>query len=315
MSSEEITSSDNNLLGKRQERTTTTADEDLENKCECVGVVAENGNDEICQQQKKVKRGYEDIIPENAMFYNYYFNIQQIVKTKEEMDEMIKSFQEPLPTTFRINKSLPLDLIEKIQNKLNEFKLKLNNYIYLEGKILPKEQENDGNTIDIINLNHINQLFYQIHPNISKTKLRKSSENDDDDIQQFDASADNTIVSSDTRVAEGQAVLREFREYLVKLTDIGYISRQELVSMIPPLCFTPQDENSLKVESSDSSEVVNGKLVDGYLDMCSAPGSKSAQMVEYYLNQGDYSKFLICNDIDRKRLGTLFSNLNREPNQ
>lgn len=43
--------------------------------------------------------------------------------------------------------------------------------------------------------------------------------------------------------------------------EIGHISRQEAVSMIPPLLLNP-----------DSNHLV--------LDMCAAPGSKTAQLIE-----------------------------------
>ncbi|KAG2377839.1 hypothetical protein C9374_008924 [Naegleria lovaniensis] len=320
--------------------------------------------------QKKVKSSssrtpnYDEIIPENEMFYKYYFEIQQIVKTKEEMDQMIRSFQQPLPLTFRINKSLPIELIQKIQSQLLEFKNQLNNYKYDEEteKVRPMtDTESKGVQIDIIHLNHINDLFYQLCPNISKRKLRRqntvvsgsshtsvniesgvniesessvntlnesvasgsshmntlmSAENiihgndnnntqvDEtlEDIMMEDDMIDSSNSSTPLEESEGSTLLSKFRNYLVQLTNIGYLSRQELVSMIPPLCFTPPEFNATPCG-----------VVDGYMDMCSAPGSKSAQMVEYYLNGKD--KFLICNDIDRKRLTTLYSNLNREPQQ
>lgn len=52
-----------------------------------------------------------------------------------------------------------------------------------------------------------------------------------------------------------------FQKYLVQEADVGNISRQELVSMIPPLML----------------DVQPGMVV---LDMCAAPGSKSAQLAE-----------------------------------
>ena len=62
--------------------------------------------------------------------------------------------------------------------------------------------------------------------------------------------------------ARQSADLQKFREFLIELTDSGAISRQEAVSMIPPLF--------LDIENSDHI----------MLDMCAAPGSKTAQMIE-----------------------------------
>ncbi|KAJ5578416.1 uncharacterized protein N7459_007380 [Penicillium hispanicum] len=57
------------------------------------------------------------------------------------------------------------------------------------------------------------------------------------------------------------APFASFQKFLVAETDVGNISRQELVSMIPPLLI----------------DVRPGMTV---LDMCAAPGSKSAQLME-----------------------------------
>src|SRR5436305_11715887 len=52
-----------------------------------------------------------------------------------------------------------------------------------------------------------------------------------------------------------------FQKYLVSETSVGNISRQEVVSMIPPLLM----------------DIHPGMTV---LDMCAAPGSKAAQILE-----------------------------------
>ncbi|KAI9684233.1 MAG: hypothetical protein M1820_010898, partial [Bogoriella megaspora] len=54
---------------------------------------------------------------------------------------------------------------------------------------------------------------------------------------------------------------QSFQKFLVSETSIGNISRQELVSMIPPLLM----------------DIKPGMVV---LDLCAAPGSKSAQLIE-----------------------------------
>jgi len=70
------------------------------------------------------------------------------------------------------------------------------------------------------------------------------------------------------------------------LNEYGIISRQELVSMLPPLM--------LNVESTDF-----------VLDMCAAPGSKTKQLSEMLNNEG----FLVANELDQKRTFTLTHNL------
>ena len=54
---------------------------------------------------------------------------------------------------------------------------------------------------------------------------------------------------------------KEFQKFLVSETGVGNISRQEQVSMIPPLLLDVRPEHTV-------------------LDLCAAPGSKSAQLIE-----------------------------------
>ncbi|OQR95420.1 tRNA (cytosine-5-)-methyltransferase NSUN2 [Thraustotheca clavata] len=82
-------------------------------------------------------------------------------------------------------------------------------------------------------------------------------------------------------------ILSEFQKWLVNLSDAGDITRQEAVSMIPPLV--------LGVESHHK-----------VLDMCAAPGSKTSQLLESL--HADESKtgklptgLVVANDIDIKR--------------
>jgi multisite-specific tRNA:(cytosine-C5)-methyltransferase len=57
------------------------------------------------------------------------------------------------------------------------------------------------------------------------------------------------------------APFSSFQKFLVSETSVGNISRQEVVSMIPPLLLDVRPGNTV-------------------LDMCAAPGSKSAQLIE-----------------------------------
>ncbi|EJT99310.1 S-adenosyl-L-methionine-dependent methyltransferase [Dacryopinax primogenitus] len=87
------------------------------------------------------------------------------------------------------------------------------------------------------------------------------------------------------RVLRKLPEFRAFQLFLVYETDAGNISRQELVSMIPPLLLDVQPHHIV-------------------MDMCAAPGSKSAQLIEA-LHSGDAesipSGLLVANDSDYKR--------------
>lgn len=116
------------------------------------------------------------------------------------------------------------------------------------------------------------------------------------------------------------APFSQFQKFLVSETDVGNISRQEVVSMIPPLLI----------------DIRPGMTV---LDMCAAPGSKSCQLMEMLhageedsmrqvtesLNNGtelpnleeglgDYGRstgLLIANDSDYKRAHMLIHQMKR----
>ena len=78
--------------------------------------------------------------------------------------------------------------------------------------------------------------------------------------------------------------VKKLQKFLVAETEIGNISRQEAVSMLPPLFLNVQPGHKV-------------------LDLCAAPGSKTAQLLEAVM--GDDSSFpqgiVIANDSDQKR--------------
>ncbi|ESN96523.1 hypothetical protein HELRODRAFT_68497, partial [Helobdella robusta] len=94
--------------------------------------------------------------------------------------------------------------------------------------------------------------------------------------------------------------LKRLHQFLIQETESGYISRQEAVSMIPPLV----------LQVTPHSKV---------LDMCAAPGSKTAQLIEFLhsdedddgSNKHESSGFVIANDCDNKRCYLMVHQINR----
>ncbi|KAK3508300.1 hypothetical protein QTP70_019537 [Hemibagrus guttatus] len=87
------------------------------------------------------------------------------------------------------------------------------------------------------------------------------------------------------KILRKSPLLEKFHQFLVSETESGNISRQEAVSMIPPLL--------LKIEPHHK-----------ILDMCAAPGSKTAQLIEMLhsdMNVPFPEGFVIANDVDNKR--------------
>lgn len=86
-----------------------------------------------------------------------------------------------------------------------------------------------------------------------------------------------------TDIRRNEAYFR-LHNFLISETATGNISRQEAVSMIPPL--------ALQVESHHK-----------VLDMCAAPGSKTAQIIEMIHKDDEPlpKGFVVANDVDNKR--------------
>ncbi|CAK5121468.1 unnamed protein product [Meloidogyne enterolobii] len=81
----------------------------------------------------------------------------------------------------------------------------------------------------------------------------------------------------------GHPILKDLHEFLINETELGYISRQEVCSMIPPLFL----------------DIKPHHLV---LDACAAPGSKTAQIIELmHVSSPNPSGMVVANDIDYKR--------------
>ncbi|ETO76887.1 hypothetical protein F444_07777 [Phytophthora nicotianae P1976] len=82
-------------------------------------------------------------------------------------------------------------------------------------------------------------------------------------------------------------ILKEFQSWLVELSNSGSITRQEAVSMIPPLVLGVEPYHKV-------------------LDMCAAPGSKTSQLLESLHSQElatgkTPTGVVVANDVDLKR--------------
>ncbi|KAJ1889410.1 tRNA (cytosine-5-)-methyltransferase ncl1 [Kickxella alabastrina] len=90
--------------------------------------------------------------------------------------------------------------------------------------------------------------------------------------------------------------LSKFHSFLVTETEVGNISRQEAVSMVPPLFLDVRPDHYV-------------------LDMCAAPGSKTAQLIEALHSGVDAGQtpggLVIANDADYKRACMLVHQVNR----
>ena len=82
--------------------------------------------------------------------------------------------------------------------------------------------------------------------------------------------------------------LVQLKKWLVDHESVGTLTRQEAVSMVPPIVLAPQP----------------GEYV---LDMCAAPGSKTCQMIESLQTEG----VVVANDVEWKRANMLSHQVQR----
>lgn len=101
------------------------------------------------------------------------------------------------------------------------------------------------------------------------------------------------------QVSVGKQVIRKnppfahFQRFLVVETAVGNLSRQEAVSMIPPLLLDVKPHHTV-------------------LDTCASPGSKTVQIIEALHQEGDQpTGFVIANDADYKRSHMLTHQIKR----
>ncbi|KZT34790.1 S-adenosyl-L-methionine-dependent methyltransferase, partial [Sistotremastrum suecicum HHB10207 ss-3] len=97
------------------------------------------------------------------------------------------------------------------------------------------------------------------------------------------------------RVLRKSPEFKKFHNFLVYETEVGNISRQEAVSMIPPLFLDVQPDDIVP-------------------DMCAAPGSKTAQLLEsLHISSAHPPGLLVSNDSDSKRCHLLIHQSARLP--
>uniref|UniRef100_A0A8W8K335 tRNA (cytosine(34)-C(5))-methyltransferase n=1 Tax=Magallana gigas TaxID=29159 RepID=A0A8W8K335_MAGGI len=92
-------------------------------------------------------------------------------------------------------------------------------------------------------------------------------------------------LNSSRQEVRKDARFEKLKTFLLQETESGSISRQEAVSMIPPMLMAVKSHHKV-------------------LDMCAAPGSKTAQLIEYLHNTPDNQipeGYVVANDVDNKR--------------
>lgn len=249
-------------------------------------------------KQKQPRPDYQPIVKDNENLVKYYKSQSSLFKNDEEFQDFMQGLRETLPASFRINTfdvgqaNFLRQLVEgsefdEFLNVTTQADDNSNHDTKIEEKDSNKVGQDDESETQEPSDRQVkqaaleplswypNRLAWQM--NITRLDLRKSP------------------------------ILQQLHKFLMAETDNGFISRQEAVSMIPPLLL----------------DIKPGQNV---LDMCAAPGSKTAQLLEYLkcdimadvlkptvpLSDDPFDDgMVVANDVDNKRCYMLVHQSNR----
>lgn len=198
---------------------------------------------------------------ENAKLEHYYKKQNLFDGDDEEFALMMSTFTKPLPSTFRITGHR--EEAQATIDFLSDF---------IKNNIAECNVENET---------------LSIPPPTSLSWYQKPSKG------AWQMGGDRKEIRSDPKYAA-------FHAWLVSAAENGDISRQEAVSMIPPLLLDIQHQHQV-------------------LDMCAAPGSKTSQIIEYMhsdaiskkISGGCPQGLVIANDADQQRSYLLYHQVRR----
>lgn len=235
---------------------------------------------------------------------------------EEERQRFMTSMSTVLPASFRFGQNLDKELREQLE-------LDLKKYVGEEMEI-EVCQNACGQTMNMKNLSEDEnkeekqkELDNQVTTSVSeieKVEIDNKDKESSDTPETTEALAITTIkkkiapvkalsyiphgyqLSIDKKTIRRNPSLEKFHNWLKIQTEAGFITRQETVSMIPPVV--------LNVESHHT-----------VLDMCAAPGSKTTQILEIVgkIQPGELEPkgFVVANDSDAKRAYLLTHQLKR----
>lgn len=226
------------------------------------------------KETKEVDTGAHD--PKRAryddpsQFYNdkfeQYYRAQRILRDEEDFQQFLSTLRTTLPICFRVNPLSPA--AERLRYRLeNEF-----NFKGLEEHHKVEIPADKGETA-------------------SSAATENNGETNKEVTKPFQLEWYPRGMAWQLNMTRGEVkknpISKPFHQWLVAQTTVGYISRQEAVSMIPPLLLDVQSHHKV-------------------LDMCASPGSKTVQLLEaLHTNglDGDSmpTGLVVANDNESKR--------------
>lgn len=222
--------------------------------------------------------GFSDFIYKN-IYYEWFYRhqLKADIGSDEAFGRFMEAVRNKLPVAFRLNKS-SLNFAA-IQSKFNDADYMKRNFFDIEGVKLEEIKE----------MFEKNKELAKHSVDFSSIALEKVSWFPDNLAYVMNLTRDNI------RKNPG---LKKLQRFINACSDAGLLTRQELVSMLPPIFLDIQP-------------------TDMILDMCAAPGSKTSQMLERVLSESNQKELykmtggVVANDADSKRAFMLTHQLQR----
>lgn len=231
---------------------------------------------------------------------------------EEERQRFMSSMSSILPASFRFGQNLDKELREQLESELQLYagkEMEIEVCLNANGEALNMKNLSGGEEEDTTDAT--------MKGTEEEDKKEDETTSDDKDDQATSNTGRRVITTIKKKVAPVKPLpfvphgyqlsidkktirrnpsLGEFHNWLKIQTEAGFITRQETVSMIPPV-------------------VLNVEPHHAVLDMCAAPGSKTTQILEIVgqMQQGDLEPkgFVVANDSDAKRAYLLTHQLRR----
>ncbi|CAH7686336.1 S-adenosyl-L-methionine-dependent methyltransferase [Phakopsora pachyrhizi] len=246
---------------------------------------------------KRSNQRWESLPETNLLFVEYYKDIQQIFNKSKQGDrgslreQRVEEISNPSEVENHDEKAQEVnddsvekedgDVIRRVEMKCHDEDEEWKLFFKSLRTDLPTTFRITGGKNNSEHLNHI--IENKFIPILSKISINDQAIQPPKKLPWYpDGLA--WELSTSKQMIKKSIEFKEFQNFLVYETEAGNISRQEAVSMIPPLLLDVQPHHFV-------------------LDTCAAPGSKTAQLVEFiHQSSSDIPEgLLIANDSDYKR--------------